>query len=660
MSHGTSNDISQGLGNTGRVATKGTARASSRMFNSLKNSAKKTVNLIKKSAKKSAEMGAKATAKTLGTVLKSLFATPVGWIILAVLLLLLIILCVGAHDPSTVHNYNHAVLYYTYKPSSTDKETSETTEVEYGSEVVKTKNSDFLNDDLVEYDGESHIGQPCLQYKEYFDEVFRKVFDEYCRLEVETVIKERNLDYEKTIESYEENKDAFLDLNYAELYTVMSQNPDFSLYNGSLEAIQEWLADENHFKYLYYMVLNERMESTVFWEKEIIYSEDDYPYESTVIGTMVEEEKINVPRILTGSKPLVSWLGKAFSSASKKELKEYAEEVKNEEFEEIQGLYTNGRTVVVPNNNDKPCWTFTSTLLSKETVEEETDTILEDGTKETKEVTYYTVKEKLTSTYNYGECLLKPYCLNDLYQCFNITPNDQSVDHPLVDNITLLDDQETYLRNYIGSDEYLLGKRERSDVNSAYEILINSIISDEMLSQYGVDFTNSDAFVQSLWAVAKSYEGVTYNSNFAGFSHFVCCNYVWTVFNQLGIDICPKKLPQEAINTLGSKANCDIRNHCTLMVYYYKHYQPQAIVSTEYSEGILKAGDFVYTQVSLSGYYPYSNLPHSEYSDHVYIYLGDGYMAENCGGSYNRVVIRKVQKNYKPATFIVVRPSLLR
>ena len=658
MAHGTQQELSRGLSRAGSTAKGGATRLSSMAVKGAKNTAKTAIKTAKNIAKNGVKGGLKATLGA--SKLIAFLSTPLGWAVLGVLGLLLVIVCVDAHNPSASRNYKEdSIRFSNYNPASlTPSEASSTTDAE----------SHFLDSEVTDYEGDAYIGQSVKQYKEYFEDTFNHVFDDLCKKEVETVISTYGYDYNKTMESYNKCKDPFMDINYAEIICVMSQNPRFSLYNGSLTEIMEWLEDDEHLKYLYYMTVLEKMGNTILWQSEETYG-DNFPYDkNATAGTILEETVIPFTTKNKGYSSLSSWFNDKFKSSSKAELMAYAKEVGNEDFEEINGFKTNGRTVITPSTTEKSSWTFITTLKSSTT---KTTTVIDKWVYDTykhKEMPVYkdieeheyVVETKLVSTYKYGEIEIFPYSLSDLYKCFEAEHDALNVDHKGITNITLLDEQEVFLRNY-GDEEFLGTNTERSPLFSAYTALLNNNLSEANLELQALmselDLSN---FQKNVYEIARSMEGVTYGASFAGFSPFVCCNYVWYVMHLCGIDICPTNMPIDGANAIGLKPSTDIRYRCTLQVYYFKHYQPQAIISTTYNEGMLEVGDIIYTQYDVD----YSkgasyNIPKSEWSDHVYIYLGNGYIAEQVGGSYNCVKYRKNQNSYKPATFIVVRPTLI-
>ncbi len=682
-----SNNLNRGANKAGNVAKQGVSRLSKMTV--------KGAKALAKGAKDMAKNGVKATLKASKIV--ALFSSPLGWILLAVIALLIIFIAVDAHDPATTRNYNED---YVRHSRSVPEKVIINYEAEHEGEF-------FLDSELTEYFGDGYIGRTCKQYMEYFDEMFRYVFEELCRMEVERVIDERGYDYDDTMASYEECEDPFLNLNYAEIICVMSQNPDFSLYEGSLTEIMEYLGESNQeqLKYLYYMTVLEKLGTrTENWSETKTYSEEEYPYSSKVVGSVVNDEKIFVNLKGTGASSFSSWFNSKFASASQAELKEYIAKEGSGEFREEHGFVTNGRTVITPLTTDKPSWTFVTTLTDVTTKEEEEvgDLVLtrtefneqyknasdrrknglsdnqyeyEPSTGRVKDKktgkyventevnvkTYYTCETHLIRTYLYGEIALYPYALSDLYKCFNIEFDDYNIDHPAIQNITLLDEQEYFLRNYIeeGEEGFLGSNTERTPLYSAFDMLMQNNISEyniELLALMSeLDLTD---FQGNVWELSSALEGIPYGAKYGGFNQFVCCTYAWYLMHNCGVDICPKNMPAEEAQKMGLNPNTDIRNSCTLQCHYFDTYQPQAVLGSTYNEGLLEAGDLIYIQYDKNARCSY-NVPQSEVTDHVYVYLGNGIISEQAGGSLNKVTTRKIDQKYIDSTYKVVRPSLI-
>lgn len=716
------NQITQSMGSEAQGGASRGSRLLARASRALTNASKKAVRTANKVAKK-------ITGKSLKQ-LWMLLPLPAKIAIIAVILVFCMTVLVYNYNADGITNYEDAHKGYEQTGSSIvqqepvqieqddDADTTDDTdnsEVLYpdfnhsdfydtGEETVSGKDTSEL-----EYEGEdvltSEIGLLCNDYIAFYQDLFDYVFNILCQNEIDKMIVEQNYNVDATRDSYKDQESPFKDyINYAELICVMSQNPLLSYEDATMAEIQEFLNESE---------TNLRLQNlfSVYAEEKIgykeIYSSVDSvsePTDSTSFSSRVGEVVEDTSFFNTyASSSQFSLILNAFTSDNKFNLltfRQYCKDHEDEVYEDKgQGFVTNGRTVI-QKTNEKPKFRIRKVITSQR-VEEETSHEYKTVTNEefydnyassygyeastgrlidthrggyvTESSNSYvlvtTYKTEVIWEYLYADVQILPYCLYDLFQCFEVDADEYNVSHPTVTNFNVLEEQEVALRWRASDIDF--GKEERTTAYTPYEALINGITSDEVSAiqkSLKTQLILCDDWQTNIINSCTSLNGIKYGISAKGYHSFVCCTYVYEAFAQIGMYICPTVLPKEDTDKLGSySVNRNLFYSCTLMAYYFRNYQPQACI---YSSSVndWEVGDIVFMQYAInksdmkynaSAISKTNNNGNGEYSDHVYIYVGDGLIAEQTGGSINRSLTRKLTEDYRRHTWFVVRPSLL-
>lgn len=573
-----------------------------------------------------------------------------------------------------------------------------------GEETLSGKSKEELN-----YTGDdeltSEIALICNDYIAFFKDIFQYVYDNLAINEIQRVVNERHYDSEETLANYEASEEEFMDyINYAEIISVMSQNETLSYENGTMESMREFLKKEEtntKLQNLFSMYAKEEMKTRTLFSKTYTKTEVS---SSPTFTRSLNQELLNVTyeNVSTTSEGFISALTGLNDSeeiTDSNAFLDYCNAHKGEnEFKEYGKNYlSNGRTVI-QTCDDKP-YIQLKTVVSKQYVTEireknyvyvdegEYDDYrdkydrLSDGRLVSKngggfliegtDNVYYKITTEYTTTltegYLYASFQLIPYCLNGLYDCFEVNKDDYNVSHHTVSNIETLNEQEKFLR--LRASDIDFGKETRTEERTPYEALISgltTIEADEIARSLTTQLHLTDDWQTNIYLSCDSLSNRTYGNSYTScdssigkYSSFVCCSYVYEAFKKIGIEICPARLYSEDISSIGGASSKCLYYSCTLMSYYFRKYQPQACISN-FDISSLQVGDIVFMQYDLSSSSKvYGKIPLSEYSDHVYIYLGNGLIGEEAGGTIGRSLIRKIQASYIQKSWFVVRPSLL-
>ena len=681
--------------------------------NTAKRTAKTSLKMFKKASKEIGKRVAKDGAKAGGKLASKLaFIFPWKAVLIIVLIMLGVIIFTSVYSkqPDAVTEYEN---YKSYegKKNPQPKEPDEAVEPQKGNYPVDENIENFMGDnesvsgyeegsEEITYQGEDEttrdIGDICLDYIAYYNELFDYVYNVLCYNEILKLIQEMDYNADATISSYNAQKSPFKDnLNFAELLCVMSQNEALSLGNATVNSIHEYLtADEfnQRLKNLFTIVANEKIGSTVLYSNTVTKKEKttDTKLSRNQTGEKLSEisfENIKIPQstislVLSGKMDYSEFI-------------EYAETHKDEVYEEVaKGYEANGRTIVV-HTDEKPVFRITEVVSNQRlekgdeylhvTPEEfyrdyeptrnyileddgrvrDIDTGIYEYTESVENTIITDITREIVWEYTYAEVSILPYSLHELYQCFEIDVDEFNVSHPSATNLETLTEQENGLREIASDIDF--GSKERTPYETDYSMLIKGLSSEEatdLTSSLRTQLRLSGEWQTDIIESCKSLTNVTYGSSYNGIGanywSFVCCSYVYEAYKKIGMDICPAKLPEEADNMVWGKGKA-LYYTCTLMAYYFRHYQPQAVYYTS-SMNDWEVGDIVFMQYKIdpknTPYNPQyiSKTGKTEYSDHVYIYIGNDNIAEQ---SQKKSKIRKLTSDYANATWFIVRPSML-
>lgn len=683
----------------------------------LSRGAKALTNLSKKAVKTANKVAKKFAKKSLWQLFL-LIPFPIKIAIAFLIVLAFIILCIQNENPDAVTIYEDATANSTsiseehyYNPPVLPKEipVQRPNEGNY-------LHSDFLDEDgtlseateeELTYEGEDaltdEVSRILYDYIRFFKDLFTYVYETLAKNEVERMMIERNYNPEATYSSYYDENSSYMDyINYAELISIMSQNPEMSWENATMESIKQYLTSEEtntKLQNLFSIYAEEKIGANTLFSRTKTSKEsiDSESFESHVGEVTDEYIFFNISPNTNEFKLMLN--NKEFDYS---DYVKYCTEHQDEVLEDdtLHGYVTNGRTIIKI-SEQKPSFKIQTTITKQYVKKEEHEYKIlkstpaieakkkamlnphgfsDDDYETITETKYYLITESTQEVlweYRYAEMKILPYCLSDLFQVFGISADEYNITHPTVENIDVLNEQEKFIRQRASDIDF--GKSERTDFYTPYESILKGVVSsDALMIQQSLltQMSLSSEWQKNLMEVCKSRIGIKYGTAYNGYKQYVCCSFVHDVFKKIGITICPDMLSEDDIERLKSgdaksgvsgKLGSNLYYSCTLMAYYYRHYQEQACLYTNdvskwqvgdivfISQGI-EAGDKIYnsTYVSKS-----SNQGYGDYSSHVFIYLGDGIMVEQVGGIYGRVTTRKLQQSYLDTTWFVLRPSLL-